>query len=282
MQNTTNTQGRGTAEQKPNEALKSAENGSFNLTDLTKSINSFVLSPLQQLGFGGFQFDKTANSEALHKKEFTKHTVENGSQITDHVITHLDTISITGFVGEKVYVVSPASQNILNKLTQKLPVILSAIPKFTTGMQQIKNAKDSFQNKEGQNAINNSVDLFNTIKGLIPPKTKAGRAYVYLKALWETNTIFSLTERDGTYHTNMVITDIRKSLREETNGIVDFVVDLQKFKTAQTLYSPFNKDSFAGRTGEEQAKPTSKGTQQGKPVNEPFVDPKFNRNSPKK
>ena len=151
----------------PNNSLSSVQDGLTSLTDLTKEINNYVLSPLQRLGFGGFEFDKVAGSEVGLSKEVTKHITEKGSTITDHIISKPKTISITGFVGEKVFELSPASKSILNKLTQKLPVILSAVPKLTTGMQQLKSVKDSFQKSETQNTINNSVDLFNTFK-LLP------------------------------------------------------------------------------------------------------------------
>lgn len=225
------------------QANNSFANYSKQINQITQNLNTYVLSPLQQLGIAGFVFDKIISSNVRTATHYTNNYVEQGAFITDHSITEPKKITITGYVGEKVYS-QQESRNTINKILQKLPIIVSAVPKLTTGMQQLKNALDKDNKTEIDNVVNSTVDFWNLVKGVIPPSSKSGQAYVYFEALRQTNARLGLTEPDGSYHYNMVITSIEKVTREYTLDIVDFVIELQEWRLASSLFSPFDKSKY--------------------------------------
>ena len=207
-------------------------------------------------------FDKTVHSTVHLKTQYTNNYVEKGYNITDHKIDEPKRIVVTGYVGEKTY--NPtATNNLLTQLTQKLTTINALVPVLTTGMQQLKNTVMAANKNDVQNTINSGVDFWNTLKALNSPKTKAGKAYNYFQALKSSSTVMSITEPDGTYHTNMVITYLEKKIREETLDIIDFVVELQEFRTADTLYNNFNPANFAERNSNAQNPTSDQGKIQG-------------------
>ena len=238
--------------QKDNNAFDEVEK---NLTSASKNINNYLVSPLQNLGLGGFLFDKVVNSNCSHNAVYSKHYVETGADITDHVIFEPKKITLKGFVGEKVFK-SESANNLLSKLTQKLTEITSAVPKLTTGMQQIKDLSGAVGKKDIQNSINTSVDFWNTLRNLIPSDRQSGKAYSYFISLYETATKLSITEPDGTYHTNMVITSVEKSTRENTLDVIDFTVSLQEYRVATTEFKEAEESNFLGRTAEENSIPS--------------------------
>tara|TARA_B100001059_G_scaffold179056_2_gene179708 strand:- start:6771 stop:7592 length:822 start_codon:yes stop_codon:yes gene_type:complete len=233
-----------------------------NLNKVAQNLNNYIVSPLQRLGIAGFNFDKVINSNLKEVSRYTTNYVEDGTYITDHVVFEPKRITMTGFVFEKAYN-SQSDPNLLERLTQKLTVLTVAIPKLTEGMQQLKNTTDQAQKKDIQNTVNSAVDFWNTVKELNPSDRASGKAYSYLKALWQTSTILSLTEPDGTYHKNMVITSVDKKTRENTFDAIDFVVELQEWRIAETLFETIDASNFAGRASEENTGATSQGKVQG-------------------
>ena len=232
------------------------------LTEASQLLTNYVVSPLQNLGLGGFLFDKTVHSTVYLKTQYTTNYVEKGYTITDHKIDEPKRITITGYVGERTY--NPTrSNNLLNQLTQQLTVITALVPVLTIGMQQLKNTVLAVNKNDVQDSINNGVDFWNTLKALNPPRTKSGKAYNYFEALKSTATVMSITEPDGTYHTNMVITYLEKKLREDTLDIIDFIVEFQEFRTSDTLYGTFNPNNFAERNSDAQSPTTDQGKVQG-------------------
>ena len=238
-----------------------------NLNKVAQSLNNYIVSPLQRLGIAGFNFDKVVSSNLKEVSRYTNNYVEDGAYITDHVVFEPKKITMTGFVFEKVYD-SESDPSLLERLTQKLTVLTTAVPKLTEGMQQLKNTTDQAQKKDIQNTINSAVDFWNTVKELNPSDRASGKVYSYLKALWQTSTILSLTEPDGTYHKNMVITSIDKKTRENTFDAIDFVVELQEWRIAETLFETIDSSNFVGRAAEENTTPTSQGKVQGEKTNE--------------
>lgn len=243
----------------PNSAV---QNINSTLTEASQALTNYVVSPLQQLGLGGFKFSKIINSDVVLSSQYSVNYVENGSYVTDHVIFEPKQLTVTGYVGEKVYDASGVT-NILQSLTQKLTAINALVPTLTTGMQQIYDLQAAANRQEVQNTINTSVDFWNTLKALNPPKTATGQAYNYFVALWKASTIMSVQEPDGTYHTDMIIKRVNKKTRENTLDIVDFVVELQEWRTADTLYSTFNPANYAGRNQNAQNPPADQGKVQG-------------------
>jgi len=233
-----------------------------NLTDASKKINNYLVSPLQNLGLGGFLFDKVVSSNCSHNAVYSKHYVETGANITDHVIFEPKKITLKGLVGERVFK-SESSNSLLSKLTQKLTEITAAVPKLTAGMQKIKDLSGAVAKKDVQDTINTSVDFWNTLRDLIPSDRQSGRAYSYFLALYETATKLSITEPDGTYHVNMVITSVEKSTRENTLDVVDFTVSFQEYRVATTEFKEAQESNFLGRAAEENSLPTGQNKVSG-------------------
>lgn len=249
------------------QAPKKQENNAFdkiapNLTNAAKTLNNYVIAPLQNLGVGGFKFDKIVSSNLKVIAKYTTNYVETGFAITDHSTFEPKRLTLTGYVGEKVYN-TEADNNPLARLTQKLTVLNATVPKLTAGMQQIKNTQDNLQKKDVQNSINSTVDFYNTLKSIIPSSRKSGQAYAYLEALWRTGTVLSLTEPDGTYHSNMVILSIDKKTRENTLDMVDFAVELQEFRVAKTTFEKINPADYVSRASEENTETTVQSNVQG-------------------
>ena len=248
-----------TKEQKENNSFKEI---SESLNNAAKNINNYLVAPLQNLGLGGFLFDKVVSSNCSQNASYSKHYVESGAFITDHVIYEPKRITLKGLVGERVYK-SESSNNLISKLTQKLTVITAAVPKLTTGMQKIKDAAGEAQTADIKDTINSGVDFWNTLRDLIPSDRASGKAYSYLLALYETSTVMSITEPDGTYHSNMVITSIEKTTRENTFDIVDFSITLQEYRVATTEFKEAENSNFVGRAAEENSLPTNQNKETG-------------------
>jgi hypothetical protein len=254
MRNNTNSQG------KP--AQNSLNSISAVLNSASQTLSNYVISPLQNLGIAGFLFDKDVNSSVTLSVDYTKNYVEKGSYVTDHGTQQPKMIVITGYVGEKVYKPSE-NGGIASKILPKLTTINALVPVFTKGMQQLQDTLTSAKNREAQDVINNGVDFWNTLKALNPPRTRTEQAYNYFQALLTTQTILSITLPTGQYHPNMLLTRVSPTTRENTKDIVDFTIELQEWRVADTLYAPFDENTFYGRTKEAKATTATLGRGQG-------------------
>lgn len=234
-----------------------------------------VLRPSGAAGISGWVFDIPTGEQVELTAEITDHFTESNSFINDHVVKPPQRVTLSGFVGELLFVLAEARQQSLaagedgftlpgspQELQNSLSMVEAYLGDFTPGMvakaRQAVSLADMYVSLLNRtvNRVQNLVGVLNGTVGVpqLPPipgtepltTTRQRGAYEQLKALWSTNQICTV-QTPWEFFENMMIESIAVSQDEVTRSWTDFRVTLKEVRFAEVSRVQFNDDLFPPR-----------------------------------
>lgn len=221
---------------------------------VTTLVNQYIVSPVLNLGLGGFVFSNAGSTEVNMTAEITDHFVENNSAIQDHIALKPERITLRGYVREIVYSSPSNSQSVLKNPAKKITTINSFIPIFTKGVKQSYNSFTAPKSGVGDYVASYSdggINLYKTFKQINPPRTEQAKAFNYFRALFYGKQILSL-ETPWSFYTDMAIESVTAEQDDESKYITNFSVTLKKIQFCSTQYVQFDSNIFSDMKSQAQ------------------------------
>lgn len=242
----------------------------INKADLaTDLVGKYVVSPVAALGIAGFVFDIARDHKIEKTADITDHYVEKNSAVQDHIAKKPDIITLSGYVGEVVYRVTPEASK-LQSLAKKAITIAGFLPVLTSAAKSIQdNIANRDQGAQGvlDASLGTGIDLYQTFKKLNPPKTAQAKAFNYFEAMFEARTLVSLDTPYG-FRTTMAIQNIIALQDENSQYMSDFIVVLKKVNQVTTKTVKFDPNKYKGRVKAQASDTDNQGKMGAKNVKE--------------
>lgn len=217
-----------------------------NITQFSDAINKYFVAPHDNYGIGGFLFDISGDQTVNLSAEITDHTIEDNSQIQDHITIKPKKITLRGYVGELVYKDAAGFSGFVSKLTSKLSAITGLAPNLTKGMDQYIGEVNALANKGDYyyNLLSNKLSGISSIWDFFNGKDDASttnqqKAFKYFSNLMQ-NKILVSVQTPFEYFNNMAIESIVALQREESGDISDFSITLKQITKAQVKLVAYN------------------------------------------
>lgn len=217
-----------------------------NIDDFSKYIDKYFVAPHDNYGIGGFLFDVSGDQTVNLQAEITDHTIEDNSQIQDHITLKPKKIILRGYVGELVYKDAFGFSGLVSKLTGKLSAITGLAPNLTKGMDQYIGTINSIANKGDYyyNLISSKISGISSIWDFFNGKdnasqTKQQKAFKYFSNLMQNKVLVSV-QTPFEYFNNMAIESIVALQREESGDISDFSITLKQITKAKVKVVAYN------------------------------------------
>lgn len=239
------------------DAGASAEANQVNFASISNAFSTYVVSPLNAFGLGGFIFDVEGDAVTNLEAEITDHYTEDNTTIQDNIAIRPVKVVLTNYVGELVFRQDNTTNTPVEQLTQKLTVLGSYLPALTPGAQQAYDilsgnaslpSPDVLSSLSAPNiadTVNNAANIFGMVQNLLPPTTKQQQAYQYFKALWQQKILFAI-QTPHEFLTNMAIESVRAHQPEETRDMSDFTLTLKQMRFASAQFVPYPPTQQAG------------------------------------
>ena len=268
------------------DAGAAAEVNQINFASITNAFNTYVVSPLNAFGLGGFIFDIEGDAVTNLEAEITDHYTEDNTTIQDNIAIRPVRVILTNYVGELVYRRDNTTNTPIQQLTQKLTVLNSYLPGLTPGAEQAYNilsgnaslpSPDVLASLSAPNigsTITNTANIYGMVQNLLPPTTKQQQAYQYFKALWQQKILFAI-QTPHEFLTNMAIESVRAHQPEDTKDISDFTLTLKQLRFASAQFVPYAPTQQASGATALQ----SQATQVSSNVQGPVLDSSVNASS---
>lgn len=207
------------------------------IASLTSALKSYVVSPLNAFGMGGYVFDIMGEATTKLDSEVTDHYTEDNKAVQDHIARKPKIVTLRGYVGELVYENDgeSTSQNILQSTTKKLSQITTFLPTISTMVTQGRNVIEN-KNLSFSEGVSSSADIYGIVKNIIGSTgdlANQQKAYRYFKACWEQGVLMAI-QTPWEFMTNMVIMSVTAIQGEDSQEISDFAVTYKQMRFAQT------------------------------------------------
>lgn len=238
-------------------------------TFLNSSQSSF-LSPVTAKGIMGWEFDLPDTESVTLQSDITDHYTENNSWINDHVVHKPIKITLSGFIGEKVYRPPKGIIGALNNLDNSLSVVDAYLGEYTPGF--IQNARGIVdQAEQVASQINNVIDKAENIVSLLSSpfsqeRTAIQKAYVQLYSLWVQKQLVTV-QTPFNYYTDMLIESITFRQDGTSEEMADISVTLKEFRTARITTFQADASLFTPRVDVQKAEETDEGILKGSESN---------------
>ncbi len=222
-----------------------------NLDLFVADFNSYVVTPINAFGLGGFVFDIEGETTASLGADATDHYVENNVAIQDHIAIKPKRFVLHSYVGELVYREDNQTDTILQNVVQKLTTLNSFLPVLAAGAEQVYAAIDNASisdislNSLKADNINQVANLWGLVKNMNPNASRQMQAYMYFKALMEQKILVSM-QTPFEFLTNMMILDVVAVQGEKTKYMTDFVLTLKHLRFAQTIVTAYTTTPSTG------------------------------------
>lgn len=220
-----------------------------NIVQFSEAVNKYFVAPHDNYGIGGFLFDIAGDYSVNLTAEITDHTIEDNSNIQDHITIKPKKIILKGYVGELVYRDVAGFSGIVSKLTGKLSAVTGLAPNLAKGADKIIGQVNSIANKGDYhyNLISNKISGITSIWDFFNGKDQASqtnqqKAFKYFSNLME-NKILVSVQTPFEYMPNMAIESVMAVQREESGYISDFTITLKQITKAQVKIVAYNPSS---------------------------------------
>ncbi len=206
-----------------------------NLDLLINDFNSYLVTPANAFGLGGFLFDVEGETRAELTAEITDHYLEDNTAIQDHIAIRPKKFTLKGYVGELVFSPDGNPASFLQTAVQKLTELSPVLPVLSQAAQQAKQfyASGSISTL-GLGNVSQAADYWATVKNLGAGSSKQQAAYQYFKALWEQKILVSV-QTPFEFVANMAIESIIGIQSESSKFICDFSIVLKQIRTVSEL-----------------------------------------------
>jgi hypothetical protein len=216
---------------------------------LSQGINSYVVRPLNAFGFGGFLFDVEGETSVDLRAEISDHYLEDNTTVQDHIAIRPKSLTLKGYVGEVVYQGDDRSDQVIQKVTQKLTTLSAFLPELSKGASQAVDAIKSdkltdFTLEDLElSSVNRVTDYYAFTRNLLPPTSKQEQAYLYFKALMEGKYLVSV-QTPFEFMNRMAIETVTARQGEDSRFISDFSITLKEIRTAQMLQTDVKNSKY--------------------------------------
>lgn len=238
----------------------------FEKSDVEKvqdNLNKYVIRPLNVFGISGFIFDIEGETKSSLESDITDNFIEDNSAIQDHIATKPLKITLTRYVGEKVY--EGADHDIRKDIAgvvSKLTVVVAMLPALAETANGIFDTGSNLGDADVGD-VDKVDNLFGLFQNLNPSASKQQKAYLYFKALQEQKVLVSM-QTPFEYVRNMAIESIVATQGEDSKDISDFSITLKQIRKASLTIVKFDKEKFQGRAKNQKAPEVDNGKAKGK------------------
>lgn len=221
------------------------------LSDITSALNTYIVSPLNAFGLGGFVFDVKTEEMTTLAAEITDHYTEDNKALQDHIALRPKRITLKGLVGELVYV-SPTGDSTtpLQTVTQKLTELAGFLPQLSAATVQAQSAISGIDSAGAtlaslSAAVPAAANIFGLVQSAIGATTgntvKQQSAYQFFAAC-QAGGILMGVQTPWEFLTNMAIETIVAIQPEESIFVTDFAITLKQIRiaTTQTATTPLS------------------------------------------
>lgn len=236
------------------------------------NIGEAVVNVLSNTGIAGFKFNIPEREELKFQSDITDHYTDRNNAIEDHIAQKPITITLTGLHGDYFYSVNQI-RDAVAKIVPTLSLVKQFIPKLPDSTKQkllkkyqsvnntneVPEALEIKQKGTAQNEVNN-VDLFSMFQELYKLTSSQTRAYLFLKALWQSKALFTV-ETSFEKFDNMAIQSMTP-LRTDSADMAQFSITFKQMNFAITMTT--SADDAVGRLSNMLSKTQNKGVDKGK------------------
>lgn len=221
----------------------------LSLSNFANALTKYVVMPRGEYGVDGFIFDIYGDETVNLSAEITDHTIEDNSQIQDHITLKPKKIILRGYVGEVVYRNTNLFTDTAQKLNEKLSFLDVFAPTIASQAQQtittIANKANMFVDTVKE-SVNSMAGAWSLIENSPLFQTKQEQAFQYFSKLWE-NKILVSVQTPFEFFNNMAIESVVAFQREDSQHISDFSITLKQITKAQVKVVAYNpaKDPVA-------------------------------------
>lgn len=209
-----------------------------------------------------YLFDIINGEDVTIENEVTQYVTEDGSTLQEHVVQPPITISLEGFVAEKVFRadLSKYASQLAGHLS-KLQPIGALLPTVSSYASLAVSATNFIER-----TVRQTIDKVVNLKKLFSPATTASlkrqtQVIEELKRLRDARTLLTVKSDLGTYE-NMMIKRIYGK-QEETYDQSSITVELIQFTFATTQITTIDTKKYGGRLAEQMASVQDLGRVQG-------------------
>lgn len=213
------------------------------LTEITTSVQSYIVAPLAAFGIGGFEFNCQGEAIATLSADITDHYSEDNKALQDHIAIHPKKITLKGYVGEVTYNKTEGGPFAPATLLQKLSTINAFLPRLTAGAVTVQQAITD-PTSLTLSSVSNLYALVKNLFGAGGQQQNQQNAYNYFKSLMETATLMGV-QTPWEFMTNMAIESIVAIQDEKSIYISDFAVTFKQIRIATVQTTAYS----AGNTG---------------------------------
>ncbi len=215
-------------------------------TSVTQALGGALLNfrPVQPTSF---LFHILSEESVTLSSDITDHYTEANSALQDHISLKPETVTVSGFIGE-LNDVAPVGLDLLKSAADKLtslgpylPVISSSAIIAYNNAAQIYAA--AINAKNSAVSVFSGVGLGSTTNTLV--QTEQQKAFVQLKAYWETRTLFRV-QTPWAIFDSMAIMSLKATQNEDTRMITDFEITFKKIRFTNQIVSTEKPKVVAG------------------------------------
>ena len=224
-----------------------------------------------QKGVSGWIFDIPTGEDVELSSDITDHYVESGSFISDHVVQKPIRITLSGLIGELVYIApDPSSfEGIMSSLASGLTNIPAYLGPLTPGMtQKMAVVASGASYAAGQVAAitERASNLVKFFSGDDASLTKQQKAFYDIYALWKSKQIVTV-QTPWKFFDNMMIESISSKQDASSNDYTDFSVTLKEMRFVDIRTTTFDSGSYRAAIDAQKAQEANIGPVQTVPVN---------------
>lgn len=214
--------------------------------DLTSALQTYIVSPLNQFGMGGYVFDTRTKETTNLNAESTDHYAEDNTAVQDHIAIKPVRIILRGIVGELVYTPNNDSLAVVQQVTQKLTEITGFLPQLDAAAVQAQAAISGIESSGATlqsfaatvpAAANIYALIQNTIGATSGNTKRQQSAYQYFKSCQAAKMLMGI-QTPWEFLTNMTIESIVADQDDETIFTTDFSITFKQMRFAETLTAP--------------------------------------------
>lgn len=213
------------------------------LDSVTDALQSYIVSPLNAFGIGGFLFDIPGEAATHLTSEITDHYAEDNHALQDHIAIRPEKITLKGYVGELVYNTEGQSLTIPQQLTQKLTTLTAYLPLLSASAQQVQQTIQ--EPTKSSLSLSDAANIFGAVKNFFTAGangSKQSAAYQYFKACWQQGILMGI-QTPWEFMTSMAIESIVAIQDEVTQFVTDFSITFKQVRIAKTLTTAFSSNA---------------------------------------
>jgi len=223
-----------------------------------------LLSPKSVKGITGFLFDIEDSDSIRLDWDITDHYTESNSFLNDHKVKKPIIITLSGFIGELVYVGKQGVEGAVQEISNRLETVEAYLGDATPGaVQEIQRVVQQAQS--AVSAINQTLDKAQNIIGFFdgegPEESAQQKAFRQLAALGDE--VLLSVQTPWEFYDDMTIQAISFSQDGTTNGISDVSVTLKQLRISKIKTANFDKNQFPVREEVQSAPEEDQGDIRG-------------------